>query len=423
MRETHQERLGGGTGILSTGAVRRLSPEELGLDLSLEADELPEENKEATDVSSESARKVAEEATSDESQLLKQRGIESVQLAIELFNKPREEGRRTGVLLLLNHGLEMLLKCSIRSRGGTLQEGDNGHTIGFEACVNKVIYGERERPDVRFLDTEDADALRIINSLRDEAAHYLVELSEQQFYLHAKSGVSMADVILEEVYDERLADFMPERVLPLSTQPPQNIEVLINSEYEQIKHLIEQGEMARANAKARSIEAVERALEEDVDSPTQADVLEILDEIDEGRAWTDVFPQVASLNFTAEGEGMPMKFKLSRSEGSPVRVISEEEAAGDEPVIAEREVNPLDRYSLGVQKLATHLDINWVETWSVIRELDIHGDERYHKEVRIHDSQTQDRYTPATIELIQEAVESGEVDPVEARSEHWNTRD
>jgi hypothetical protein len=355
----------------------------------------------------------------NEVQLLKQDGVDSIQLAIELFNKPREGGRQHGVLMFLNHGLELLLKAALLDRGSSIWADDDGQTIGFDTCVNRAVYGSRDAEDVKFLDPEDRDPLRIINGLRDEAVHYVLDLSENQFYVHAKTGVTMADKILNDAFDERLADYMPERVLPLSTQPPKDLETLIDSEYDQIRELVEAGAVGRAGAKARSIEAIERALDEDIDSPTKAEVDDILEDIEEGQDWTEVFPGVASLNFAAEGEGPTMKFKLTRSEGTPVRVIPEEEVEGDEPVIAEREVNPFDKYSLGVKKLATHLELNWMETWAVIRDLDIHGDEQYHKEVQVSDSYEQDRYTPATIDLIEDAVENDDVDPQTALDEHW----
>lgn len=359
---------------------------------------------------------------SEETEILKENGVASIQLAIELFNKPREGGRQHGVLMFLNHGLELLLKAALQHRGASIWEGGDGNTVGFDKCVNKAIDGDPDVSNVDFLDPEDRDPLRILNGLRDEATHYVIELSENQFYVHSKTGVTMADKILQEGFDERLADFMPERVLPLSTQPPQDIQTLIDSEFDQIRELVESGFHGRAGARIRSIEAIERALDEEINSPTKAEIDELLDRVSEGKDWTDVFPGVATLNFAAEGDGPTMTFKLTRSRGTPVRVVPEGEAEGDEPIIAEREVNPLDRYSLGVKKLATHLDINWVETWAVIRELDIHGDERFHREVRVSDSNKQDRYTPETIELIQGAVESAEVEPQEAYDQHWGSK-
>lgn len=57
---------------------------------------------------------------------------------------------------------------------------------------------------------------------------------------------------------------------------------------------METGATGRAGAKARSIEEIERALEEDVDSPTKEEIEDILGDITGSRDWTEVFLGVAS---------------------------------------------------------------------------------------------------------------------------------
>lgn len=123
----------------------------------------------------------------------------------------------------------------------------------------------------------------------------------------------------------------------------------------------------------------------------------------------------------AEGEGPTMTFKLTRSEGTPDRVVPEEEAKGDEPVSTGREIDLRDRYSLGVKDVADHVDVTWVKVWAVIRELEIHGNSKYHHKIPIGGSQKQDCYTDKEIDLIEEAVESGEGDPQQAYDRHWGS--
>ena len=48
-----------------------------------------------------------------EVRLLRARGIESLVLSIELFNRPSDAGRTHGVLILLDHAFEMLFKAAI----------------------------------------------------------------------------------------------------------------------------------------------------------------------------------------------------------------------------------------------------------------------------------------------------------------------
>lgn len=64
---------------------------------------------------------------------LRESAIESLRLAIELYNRPHSTARKTSVLMLLGHAFEMLLKASIVENGGSIHtEGDNNQTIGFE---------------------------------------------------------------------------------------------------------------------------------------------------------------------------------------------------------------------------------------------------------------------------------------------------
>ena len=47
---------------------------------------------------------------------LKKRAINSLVLGIELFNRPHDDGRAEGVLILLHHAFEMLLKAVIKDK-------------------------------------------------------------------------------------------------------------------------------------------------------------------------------------------------------------------------------------------------------------------------------------------------------------------
>ncbi len=46
------------------------------------------------------------------------RGVDSLVLAVEHFNRPHDRGRTETVLILADHAFEMLLKSAIIHRGG-----------------------------------------------------------------------------------------------------------------------------------------------------------------------------------------------------------------------------------------------------------------------------------------------------------------
>jgi hypothetical protein len=78
-----------------------------------------------------------------EVRLLRARGIESLMLSIELFNRPNDAGRTHGVLIFLDHAFEMLFKAAILHRGGRIREPRAKQTIGFGASVRKGLSDSR----------------------------------------------------------------------------------------------------------------------------------------------------------------------------------------------------------------------------------------------------------------------------------------
>jgi hypothetical protein len=57
-----------------------------------------------------------------EARLPKLKSLNSLTLSIELFNRPWDGGRTDGVLMMLDHCFEMLLKASILHRGGRIRD-------------------------------------------------------------------------------------------------------------------------------------------------------------------------------------------------------------------------------------------------------------------------------------------------------------
>ena len=114
---------------------------------------------------------------------LRQKALDSLLLAIEHFNRPFDRGRAHSVLIFLDHSFEMLLKAAILHKGGKIRKRRAKQTIGFDACVTEGF----GNPEIRFLKNEQAISLQTINALRDAAQHYLIDVPEQQLYLHTQT--------------------------------------------------------------------------------------------------------------------------------------------------------------------------------------------------------------------------------------------
>lgn len=155
-----------------------------------------------------------------ESRILKRKAISSLRRAAQAFNTLDDEGRHTSVLLHLQHAFEMLLKASLHERRVRIISPQTGRSVGFEKCLNlgQMHLGMRK---------EDAGTLRAIDALRDDEHHFLGLVSEGILYAHLRAAITIFDRLLREVFGETLADHLPARVLPISTQPPQDLDVLI----------------------------------------------------------------------------------------------------------------------------------------------------------------------------------------------------
>lgn len=358
----------------------------------------------------------------DEITLLKQSAIDSVRLAIELYNRPHSVARKTSVLILLGHGFEMLLKSSILENGGSIHtENENNQTIGLKKAIHVCRHGNGTDNSTQILSEDQTTTLRKIKSDRDSAAHYLVEISEELLYVSAEAGVYLFDDLLDNVFDEKLGDHLPGRVLPLSTNPPENMAILIDQEYTQVRELIDEDKRERAKAKLRPIEGLNRALDDDDEGPVTDDDLEnALDDVSEERDWTQIFRGVATLDLTTEGAGQSIGLKITKSEGVPVNLMSDEEAEeeGEDVPVAVKRVNERDFYNLGIEQMAEGFDdLTWPKLRTIVDELDIQNDSEYYKEITVGSSDFK-RYSGLAVERIREALQEGEVDPEEAWEEH-----
>ena len=141
-----------------------------------------------------------------EARFLLEKSTGSVLLAIEHFNRPWDRGRQEIVLVLLDRAFELLLKSIIVHKGGRIREKGGKETIGFDACIRKCLSDAR----VKCLIEEEALNIQIINSFRDAAQHYVVDISEQQLYIYTQSGLSLYDKLLKGIFDKGLVDYLPE---------------------------------------------------------------------------------------------------------------------------------------------------------------------------------------------------------------------
>lgn len=326
---------------------------------------------------------------------LREKAINALVLSIDHFNRPWDRGRAEAVLILLDHSFEMLLKSAIRQKGGKIRKAREKQTIGFDACVRKGLTDA----NLKFLTDEQALTLQTINGQRDAAQHYLVDMSEHQLYFYAQAGVTLFRDLHDDIFDEKLLLQLPERVLPISTTAPKDLAALFDKEIEEIKGLLVPGTRKRmdAVAKARSLAVLESTVNGDYEQPSDRELEKVCKRLADGEAWSSIFPGVASINISAEGDGPTLSLRLTKKEGTPVQLLKEGEGAG--AVIAVRRVNELGYYSMGLDNLAKNLGINRYRTQALVYYFKLQNNEEYFKEIRIG-SQIHKRYSQKALEKI-----------------------
>lgn len=179
--------------------------------------------------------------------LMFDKSVDSLVLAIEHFNRPWDRGRSEAVLILLDRAFELLLKAIILHKGGKIREPYAKETIGHEKCVRKCLTDEK----VRCLTQDQGLTIQIINSFRDAAQHDIVELSEQELYMYSQAGVTLYRDLLKNVFGEDLKSFLPERVLPVSTEPPRDLHAMMEAGFEEIQALLKPNSRRQIEAKAK----------------------------------------------------------------------------------------------------------------------------------------------------------------------------
>jgi len=343
-------------------------------------------------------------------QMLKDKAIASMRRAVTAFNTLDDEGRQTSVMLTLQHACEMLLKAGLRERGVEVFDKRSGRSIGFEKCVR--LSGEHLG-----LDAEQVGLLRAIGALRDEEQHWLAEVNEGLLYLYARAAVTLFDEILAEIFSERLADHLPERVLPISTRPMTDVSVLVGEQFQQIYDLLAPGKRRHTEARAlvRGLLALEGHVSEETEV-SERDVDRVVRGVRAGQGIDKVFPRLGSLGTAIEGDGPTVKVHFTKRAGAPVQFVP-----ADDPraAAAVREVDLQRKYHMPPAKLADELSLTLPRSTALRRQLGLDDDEDC-LHVFSFGSQQHRRYSDNALRRMREALKT--VDMAEVWREHGPRR-
>lgn len=342
----------------------------------------------------------------------KRRGVDSLVLAIEIFNRPYERGRVEAVLILLHHAFEMLLKAVIQDRTGAVHEKGGKYTYSFAKCL------EMARNEVDLISSDEKTSLSILDAHRDTAVHHYQELSEDLLYVQAQAAVTLFDALLCRGFGDHLSDRVPERVLPVSTRPPSDLQLLVGNELSKIDQILAGGQRKGtiAAARLRPLVAMSSASRGDADRVSEQEVREAVRRRRRGDEWTVILPDVAQLRLDTAGEGSAIYLRIKKGADLAVRVARPGEPV--EGTLVKQEINIWDKYNLGRDDIAKIIGISGPRTSAIMIELKIHDDSECFKKLTRKKSVFK-AYSKKALDLIREALADGlDVDEVWKKHRH-----
>jgi hypothetical protein len=339
--------------------------------------------------------------------LLFERSLDSLVLAIEHFNRPWDRGRREAVLILLDHAFELLLKAAILHKGGKIREPYAKETIGFDKCVRKCLTDAK----ITCLNEEEGLTMQIINSLRDAAQHDMVELSEQELYMHSQAGLTLYKDLLKRIFNESLSDYVPGRCLPVCTEPPRDLHTMVDADFNEIKKLVKphSRRQIEAKGKLKALAIIEASLEGVRSQPSELEVTKLVKEVRAGKKWQDLFPGVASLQLSTEGSGISVEIRITKKEGEKVQIVPE--GIPGATVLAVKRVNELDYYSLGLRDLAEKVGLGQNKALALVRHLKLQDSDEYFRIVKVGKTEFK-RYSPKSLDAIKKALPTVNIDDI-----------
>lgn len=338
---------------------------------------------------------------------LLRKAIDSLILSVDHFNRPWDCGRQEAVLILLDRAFELLMKAAIIYQGGKIRQARSKETIGFDHCVRICLSDGK----VKCLTEEEALTIQTINSLRDAAQHYMLDISERLLYLYAQAGFTLFRGLLKRIFNKNLVDEFPERVLPISTTPPSDFVSLIEAEFDDIKRLITPGKRRRlqARAKLRALAIIEKSLGGERSQPGESELGKLLQKIIQGKNWHQLFPGIATLSLDTSGTGINVSIRITKKEGEPVHLVPP--GTPGATVVAVKRVSELSYYSLGLKQLSEKLGITPPKTLAMINHLRLQESDEYFRIIRVGNTRFK-RYSQKALDLLKKELPEVDLDAI-----------
>jgi hypothetical protein len=206
-------------------------------------------------------------------------------------------------------------------------------------------------------------------------------------------------------------------VLPISTRPLTDLDVLVDEQYSQIQDLLHPGRRRRPEARSllRGLLAMEGHVSEEA-RVSERDVDRVELGVRDGKPIDQVFPRLRDVQATFEGEGPTVKVRFTKREGAPVHFVPADDPSDSAAV---REIDLQRKYHLPPFELADRLGLSRPRATALRRHLGIDEDEAC-RHVFTFGSQKHPRYSDNALRRMQEALTI--VDMEQVWAEHGPSR-
>lgn len=193
-------------------------------------------------------------------------------------------------------------------------------------------------------------------------------MDESLLYLYVRAGVTLFDDVLTRVFVEALADHLPARVLPISSEPPQDLLLLVDREYERIAALLKPGRRGRgeADGRIRTLLATEALVDPDAAEVREGDVRRVANGIRAGKSRPQVFPKLSTVGSVSGGSGLSVEVRFVKKGGLPVTYTAGD--PGVEPA-AIRMVDLEKKFYMGAHDLADRSGVSRNKATALRRHL------------------------------------------------------
>lgn len=119
--------------------------------------------------------------------------VESLTLAIELFNRPSPAGREHATVMMADHAFEMLLKGAIYEKRRTVAFSSGDRSFDLGKCVAIA------ESDLGILTADDRVLLMALKEDRDTATHDVISMSDDVLWIHLRSAVTIFRRVLNDL--------------------------------------------------------------------------------------------------------------------------------------------------------------------------------------------------------------------------------